>query len=60
MASVQGGGELTAVTVPQTHYARNGEAHVACQVVGEGPSNLLVSIPVQSWALDYQTFQVDP
>jgi hypothetical protein len=29
-------------TPPETRYARNGAIHLACQVLGTGPPNLLI------------------
>ena len=45
------------VKVPKTRYARNGDLHIAYQVIGDGPMDLVV---VPGWVSNVEWFWESP
>ena len=56
-AMMASGSAVSVVSVPETHYARNGDVNIAYQVVGSGPRDLVF---VMGWVSHLDYFWAEP
>ncbi len=56
-AMIASGSAVSVVSVPETHYARNGDVNIAYQVVGSGPRDLVF---IMGWVSHLDYFWAEP
>jgi pimeloyl-ACP methyl ester carboxylesterase/DNA-binding winged helix-turn-helix (wHTH) protein len=57
MSVMTSGPAVSVVSVPETHYARNGDVNIAYQVVGSGPRDLVF---IMGWVSHLDYFWAEP
>lgn len=56
-ALIASGAAVSVVSVPETHYARNGDVNIAYQVIGSGPRDLVF---IMGWVSHLDYFWAEP